>query len=420
MTARERWLRRIAEGAGAAEAAAGGGVDLHAVGGPPRRYREGRMRDASSDTRDCNALRPTLDAAQAATRPRTPARGAGRNPPGRPGAHRPRYAATPSAPGSRRAGGRGEGRDGGRTRGHRAARAATANVPEVRPRPRRGAAGTVSSLRGPRARTRGGPVRAWTVGSGERRPMPVDDIISHLKRFGEERDQAGGRRLRHRRRTGRRARPRERPRALSARVRAGLHRGSANESPTIAWSLPHAIREAASGFEFDTLRGLSEDQWTSVLASSGHRLATEMERLLPAAIGHIGDRYGGDASRIWASGSSGAAVARRFLAFDGVGPKIANMAVNILIRDFGIHLTRPMPDIAVDTHVLRVFERLGLLGRLDHSQLRSTQGKQQLRLQLRARELNPEWPGELDWPAWLIGRSLVSRTGAHPSATNAT
>ena len=47
------------------------------------------MRDASSDTRDCNALRPTLDAAQAATRPRTPARGAGRNPPGRPGAHRP-------------------------------------------------------------------------------------------------------------------------------------------------------------------------------------------------------------------------------------------------------------------------------------------------------------------------------------------
>ncbi|WP_419166640.1 iron-sulfur cluster loop [Candidatus Palauibacter sp.] len=163
----------------------------------------------------------------------------------------------------------------------------------------------------------------------------------------------------------------------------------------IAWSLPGAIREAAKGFEFDTLLEPPKSEWTSVLASSGHRLATEMERLLPAAIGHIGDRYGGDASRIWANGSSGAAVARRFLAFDGVGPKIANMAVNILIRDFGIHLTRPMPDIAVDTHVLRVFERLGLLGRLDHSQLRSTQGKQQLRLQLRARELNPEWPGEL-------------------------
>ncbi len=68
------------------------------------------------------------------------------------------------------------------------------------------------------------------------------------------------------------------------------------------------------------------------------------------------NRYGGDAARLWANGSSGAAVARRFLAFDGVGLKIANMAINILIRDFGIHLTRPMLDIAVDTHVLRVFD----------------------------------------------------------------
>ncbi len=173
----------------------------------------------------------------------------------------------------------------------------------------------------------------------------------------------------------------------------------------IAWSLPHAIRKAARGFDVDTLLGLEKDTWTSVLASSGHRLATQMEQLLPAAIRHIRDKYGGDASRIWADGSSGAAVARRFLAFDGVGPKIANMAVNILIRDFRIQLTRPMPDIAVDTHVLRVFERLGLLGRLEHSQLRWTKDKQALRLQLRARELNPEWPGELDWPAWMVGKT---------------
>lgn len=173
----------------------------------------------------------------------------------------------------------------------------------------------------------------------------------------------------------------------------------------IAWGLPHAIRKAASGFKVDTLLGLEQSVWASVLKSSSHRLATQMERLLPAAIRHIRDGYGGDASRIWADGSSGAAVARRFLAFDGVGPKIANMAVNILIRDFGIRLTRPMPDIAVDTHVLRVFERLGLLGRLDHSELSSTKDKQALRLQLRARELSPEWPGELDWPAWLVGRT---------------
>ena len=171
----------------------------------------------------------------------------------------------------------------------------------------------------------------------------------------------------------------------------------------IAWNLPHAIRRAVGDFEFDTLRQLKKSEWASVVASSGHRLATVMERLLPAAVRHIGDRYGGDASRIWGDGSSGAAVARRFLAFDGVGPKIANMAANILIRDFDVALVPPMPGIAVDTHVLRVFERLGLLRRLGHTELRSTDRKQQHRLQLRARELNPEWPGELDWPVWLVG-----------------
>ncbi|WP_419940257.1 iron-sulfur cluster loop [Candidatus Palauibacter sp.] len=232
---------------------------------------------------------------------------------------------------------------------------------------------------------------------------PVDDITSLLKRFGAESLERKGGISGINVEDDARALVNDLERYPHAFVLACI--ADRQTKSDIAWSLPRAIREAASGFEFDTLRGLSEDQWTSVLASSGHRLASEMVRLLPAAIGHIGDRYGGDASRIWANGSSGAAVARRFLAFDGVGPKIANMAVNILIRDFGIRLTRPMPDIAVDTHVLRVFERLGLLGRLEHSQLRSTQGKQQLRLQLRARELNPEWPGELDWPAWLIGRS---------------
>ena len=126
-------------------------------------------------------------------------------------------------------------------------------------------------------------------------------------------------------------------------------------------------------------------------------------RLLPAAIQLIRYSYAGDAARIWRRGSSGAAVVRRFLAFDGVNTKIANMAANILIRDFEISFAEPMPDIAVDTHVLRVFERLGLLRRLEHSHLRSTKPKQQLRLQLRARELSPKWPGELDWPTWHIG-----------------
>ena len=231
--------------------------------------------------------------------------------------------------------------------------------------------------------------------------VSLDRIVSRLKRFGEDslerKGGVGGINVE----PAARALVNDIERYPHAFVLACI--ADRQTKSDIAWSLPYAIREEAGDFEVDTLLGLEERKWASVLADSGHRLATKMAPLLIAAIRHIGDRYGGDASRIWARGSSGAAVARRFLAFDGVGPKIANMAVNILIRDFGIRLTRPMPDIAVDTHVLRVFERLGLLDRLEHSQLRSTKDKQGLRLPLRARELNPEWPGELDWPAWHLG-----------------
>ena len=228
-------------------------------------------------------------------------------------------------------------------------------------------------------------------------PPSVDRIVSRLKRFGadslERKGGVGGIDIED----DARALVNDLERYPHAFVLACI--ADRQTKADIAWGLPHVIREAASGFDFDTLLRLPERVWVSAIASSRHPLPTDMERFLPAAIQHIGDKYRGDASRIWANGSSGAAVARRFLAFDGVGLKIANMAVNILIRDFEIELAAPMPDIAVDTHVLRVFERLGLLDSLEHSKLRSLKDKQALRLPLRARELSPEWPGELDWPA---------------------
>lgn len=227
----------------------------------------------------------------------------------------------------------------------------------------------------------------------------ADRIISHLKRFGRDslRQNAGI------------FNPKIKPaaNALVSDIERYPHAfvlgcvADRQVRAEVAWGLPQAIREVAGDFEFETLVGLPEISWSSALESSGHRLANEMKRLLPAAIEHISDRYDGDAARIWATGSSGATVVRRFLGFDGVGPKIANMAANILIRNFGVTVMPPMPDIAVDTHVLRVFERLGLMGPLEHLRLRSA--KQQLRLQLRARELSPKWPGELDWPTWQVG-----------------
>ncbi len=169
--------------------------------------------------------------------------------------------------------------------------------------------------------------------------MTVDDIVSRLKRFGAESLEPGIGVSGIDVEPAARALVNDLERYPHAFVLACI--ADRQTKADIAWGLPHAIREAASGFDLDALLRLPEEEWASVLASSGHRLGTEMARLLPAAAWRIRDRYGGDASRIWAAGSSGAAVARRFLAFDGVGSKIANMAVNILIRDFRIGLATP-------------------------------------------------------------------------------
>jgi endonuclease III len=50
-------------------------------------------------------------------------------------------------------------------------------------------------------------------------------------------------------------------------------------------------------------------------------------------------------------------------------------------------------DIKPDTHVIRVFHRLGFISKLD-----------QISALKAARKLNPEYPGALDAPAWYIGK----------------
>jgi endonuclease III len=71
------------------------------------------------------------------------------------------------------------------------------------------------------------------------------------------------------------------------------------------------------------------------------------------------------------------------------------MASNILAREFKIPFSDYFSiDISVDTHVRRVFYRLGLIPEKASVE----------QLIFRARELFPEFPGLLDSPCWEIGR----------------
>lgn len=105
--------------------------------------------------------------------------------------------------------------------------------------------------------------------------------------------------------------------------------------------------------------------------------------------------YAGDAANIWAGAPTARELQNRFLEFDGVGQKKAAMAVEILERDLGVEVRELSgSDVAVDVHIRRVFQRTGLTAGASNEEIIET-----------ARAGHPTRPGELDVPAWIIGRT---------------
>lgn len=111
-------------------------------------------------------------------------------------------------------------------------------------------------------------------------------------------------------------------------------------------------------------------------------------------------KYDGIAKNIWSNEPRTYDLFNRFKEFDGIGQKKASMAVNILVRDFGISaIGKKWIDISNDGHVQRVFYRVGLVDVVDQKKIIET-----------ARNLYPEYPGALDLPTWLIGRNFCFPT----------
>ena len=165
----------------------------------------------------------------------------------------------------------------------------------------------------------------------------------------------------------------------------------------IAWLIPYRFKEKLGDFEFATLRALSltDVQRLMTQPTPLHRFYSKMSRFFYQAIELLAEKYDGDASLMWEGTPSSATVVYRFLQIEGVGPKIATMAVNILTRNFKIPLSDYYSiDVSADVHVRRVFARLGL----------TEAGATNEQVVYRARALHPEFPGLLDWPLWEIGR----------------
>ncbi len=164
-----------------------------------------------------------------------------------------------------------------------------------------------------------------------------------------------------------------------------------------AWTLPYRLGERAGSWELADLASLSLELVAAHLLKPEalHRYPAKMATIVFAALQRLASRYNGDASRLWANSPSSAAIVRRFLEFDGCGPKIATMATNILVRDFRVPVSDKYSiDVSVDVHVRRVMRRLGFV-RPDCSDEE---------IIYRAREMNPKFPGVIDFGLWELGR----------------
>lgn len=164
-----------------------------------------------------------------------------------------------------------------------------------------------------------------------------------------------------------------------------------------AWIIPYRIYEKLKDFSMQKLCKLSQKKIRHLMTKpeSLHRFVM-MAGYFYFAVQRIQTEYAGDASLIWTGKPSSAEVVYRFLEFDGVGPKIATMAANILARDFKIPLSDYFSiDISADVHIKRVFSRLGLCPE-------NTTVEQVI---YRARALHPKFPGMMDLPCWEIGRN---------------
>jgi hypothetical protein len=170
----------------------------------------------------------------------------------------------------------------------------------------------------------------------------------------------------------------------------------------IAWLIPSKIKSILGSFDIIELGKLKLVDYKNIfLEKKLHRFNETMADVFYCGVQDICNKYGGDASIIWTNNPSSSTVVYRFLEFKGSGVKIATMAANILARQFRIEFSDYYSiDISPDVHIRRVMKRMGFVSDDASNEM----------IIYKARELNPEFPGIIDFSCWEIGR-----TWCHPT-----
>ena len=169
-----------------------------------------------------------------------------------------------------------------------------------------------------------------------------------------------------------------------------------------AWKIPFQVTEIIGSKNINDLLEVTEKEYVSIFEQNKlHRFNKGMAIIFHKALIRIRDIYNLDASEIWQGRPSSSTVVYRFLEFEGSGVKISTMAANILARQFKIPFSDYYSiDISPDVHIIRVMKRIGYVSENATNEM----------IIYKARELNPVFPGIIDFSCWEIGRNWCRPT----------
>ena len=164
-----------------------------------------------------------------------------------------------------------------------------------------------------------------------------------------------------------------------------------------AWQIPFFVSEKFGTKNINELSTIGLDEYISLFElEKFHRFNKVMAEVFYKGVLKIVNNYNSDASLIWNNNPSSASVVYKFLEFKGSGIKISTMAANILARQFKIPFSDYYSiDISPDVHIKRVMKRIGYVPEKSNNDM----------IIYKARELNPEFPGIIDFSCWEIGRN---------------
>jgi len=172
-----------------------------------------------------------------------------------------------------------------------------------------------------------------------------------------------------------------------------------------AWEIPRKVAKDLEGKDFSLFAEKDQEYYYKIFEKSPegkklHRFPKIMAECFYKGIQTIKNEYNTDASNIWNDNPSKIEIIKRFEEFEGIGQKISTMATNILYREYNIIDKNDLGsiDISPDTHVIKVFKRMGFVPKEDK------------RLVIeKAREINPEYPGILDYIIYRHGQEVCKK-----------